>query len=196
VHSRRERKTILATHVVTSVALVGTSAELLVTALRAGTRSDLQDAHALYALMQLLIFTLGAPVSLIALGTGVWLVTITRWTLLGDLWVTGKLALLTGTILVGSFATGPATTALLRTSATGHTDPGTRGLLVAAIGAQAAMVIAATALAVFKPNRRRRSNAAPDDPTREDDKDRSRVVREIRPAGDDSRARRGQSLES
>jgi ascorbate-specific PTS system EIIC-type component UlaA len=163
VPSRRERKTILATHVVTSVALVGTSAELLVAALRAGTRSDPQDAHALYGLMQLLIFTLGAPVSFIALGTGVWLVAITRWTLLRDLWVTGKLALLTGTILVGSFATGPATTALLRTSATGHTDPGTRGLLVAAIGAQAAMVVAATALAVFKPNRRR-SNAAPDDP--------------------------------
>ena len=154
------KKALLTVHVATSVALVGTSTELLVIAVRAATRSDPSDAHSLYALMQLLVFTLGVPVSFIALGTGIWLVTISRWRLLRDLWVTGKLVLLSGTILVGSVATGPAVGSLLRASGGGHTDGSSRWLIVAAIGAQAAMVAAATTLAIFKPARRARPLAA------------------------------------
>lgn len=149
------KKSLLAIHVATSVALVGSSAELLVTAARAATRSDLQQAHALYALMQLLVFSLGVPLSFVALGTGLWLVAVTRWTLLRDWWVSGKLALLTGTIGVGALATGPMIASSLEASSRAASSSD-RWSLVAAIGAQGAMVLAATALAVFKPRTPRR----------------------------------------
>jgi hypothetical protein len=161
---RAHRRTWLTVHVATSVALVGTSAELLVTAVRAATRSDPYDAHSLYALMQLLIFSLGVPTSFVALGTGLRLVAISRWKLLRDLWVTGKLLLLAGTILVGSIATGPMSATLVRTSAGGHLGGSDRWLLAAAIGAQATMVVTATALAIFKPSRRRRALVATSTP--------------------------------
>jgi hypothetical protein len=61
----------LTVHVIASVALVGTSAGTLMSALHAATRAVTQQAHALYDLMQLLVYSLGIPCTLIALATGI-----------------------------------------------------------------------------------------------------------------------------
>jgi hypothetical protein len=149
------RRTILTIHIASGVALLGTSAGLAITAVRAATRSDSEQAHTIYELMRLLTYSLGIPLSFIALISGLLLAISSKWGVVRYWWVTAKLAFLVATILVGALLTGPSIDTML-----GVTKPGFPGddraqwTLVAAVGGQIAMVLSATALAVFKPGGR------------------------------------------
>jgi hypothetical protein len=67
-------------------------------------------------------------------------------------WVTGKVALLTTTILVGALVTGPRIDELVDQTAPGQRgDPSQEWELVAVLGLQIVMVLTASVLAVFKP---------------------------------------------
>jgi predicted integral membrane protein DUF2269 len=158
------RRTILTIHIASGVALLGTSAGLAITAVRAATRSDPQQAHTIYELMRLLTYSLGIPFSFIALISGLTLAVSSKWGVVRYWWVTAKVAFLVATILVGALLTGPSIDTML-----GETRPGFPGddaaqwTLVAAVGVQIAMVLSAIVLAVFKPGGRvpRLGRAAP-----------------------------------
>ena len=146
------RKTVLTVHVASAVALVGSSAGLLITSVRAATRAETGQAHTLYELIQLLAFTLGIPCSFIALGSGATLALTSRWGILRHWWVTAKLALLLATILTGALVTRRGIDAMLDGTAPGGTgDHGAQWTLVASVAVQLGMVLTATVLAVFKP---------------------------------------------
>jgi len=146
------RKTVLTIHIASSVALLGSSAGLLLAGLRAATRSEPAQAHTIYELMQLLAFSLGVPCSFIALLSGATLALTSRWGLVRHWWVMTKLLLLLATILTGALVTGRSIDAMLDDTAPGGTGgDGAQWTLVIAVAAQLTMVVAANVLAVFKP---------------------------------------------
>jgi hypothetical protein len=146
-------KTILTLHIASAVALLGTSAGIAVMAGRAGASDDVAGAHAVYEVMQLLTLSLGIPLSFTAL-TG-------PWGLFRYWWVTAKLVLLVAVIVVGATVTGTSIETLIDvTEARPSATSDARWTLVAAVAAQATMVLAATALAVVRPGGRIR-RAAP-----------------------------------
>jgi hypothetical protein len=105
--------------------------------------------------MRLLALALGIPLSFVALISGIVLALAGRWGLFGYWWVTAKLALLAGVIVVGATLTGASIGSLLDASARGGAGaPGARAALLAALAAQGAMVLAATILSVFRPGGR------------------------------------------
>lgn len=151
----RLRKSLLTLHVVTAVGLLGSVAGLLVAAIRAATRDDLVDAHAIYELMAILPFTLGIPCSFLALGSGVVLGLTSRWGLVRHWWVTAKLALLGATILLGALAVGPTVDTLVDgTASAGAVDRDGAWRLVVVLATQLAMVLTAVILAIFRPGGR------------------------------------------
>jgi hypothetical protein len=157
--SGHARHSVLTIHIAASVTLLGTTAGLLTSSAYA-SQQDAQDAHAIYTLCRLLVFSLDVPLSLIALVSGAWLALASRWGLLRTWWVTLKLALLLGTIVLGATMTGRALTTLL--SAAGHgTTSNAHWLLLAAATCQLAILLVATILSVFKPFGRIRSRQAP-----------------------------------
>jgi hypothetical protein len=160
------RKSLLTLHIVSAVALLGSVAGLLVAGIRAATRDEIGEAHAIYELMSILPFALGIPLSFIALATGVWLALTSRFGLLRHWWVTGKLVLLLATIAMGALVSGPLMGDLAdQTAAGGSGDRSGEWTVVVALGVQIAMVLAASILAVFKPRGRtpfRRDVAAGD----------------------------------
>lgn len=146
------RKTVLTVHIASAVALVGTSAGLLIAGVRAATRSEPAQAHTIYELMQLLAFSLGIPFSFVALASGATLALSSRWGLVRHWWVTVKLVLLLATIVTGALVTGRSIDAMLDDTGPGGTgDDGAQWTLVIAVAAQLAMVVTANVLAVFKP---------------------------------------------
>src|SRR5205085_11616204 len=153
------RTAVLRVHVASAVALLGTSAGLVIMALHAGERADRQSAHAVYEVMRLLVLSLGIPLSFIALISGAALAVTGRWGLFGYWWVTLKLALLVAVIVVGATLTGRSIGTLL--GITARSSPlvsGARWTLLAATAVQAAMVLAATILSVVRPGGRIRSS--------------------------------------
>jgi hypothetical protein len=149
------RKSLLTLHVVTAVGLLGSVAGLLVAATRAATRDDLVDAHAIYELMAILPFTLGIPLSFLALGSGLALGLTSRWRVLRHWWVTAKLALLGGTILLGALVVGPTVDTLVDgTVSAGAVDRDGAWRLVVVLATQLVMVLAAVILAMFRPGGR------------------------------------------
>jgi hypothetical protein len=153
-HRRRvgARKGLLTLHIVSAVGLLGSVSGLLVAGIRAATRDDVTEAHTIYELMSVLPFALGIPLSFIALGSGLLLGLTSRWGVLRHWWVTGKLALLTTTILVGALVTGPSIDELVVQTAPGQPGgPSGEWELVAVLGLQIVMVLTASTLAVFKP---------------------------------------------
>jgi hypothetical protein len=152
------RTAVLTVHIASAVALLGTSAGLVIMALHAGGRADRQSAHAVYEVMRLLTLSLGIPLSFTALVSGAALAVTGRWGLFGYWWVTLKLGLLVAVIVVGATLTGGSIGTLL--DVTERTRPAmsdARWTLLAATGVQAAMVLAATILSVVRPGGRIRS---------------------------------------
>jgi hypothetical protein len=155
------RKTILTLHIASAVALLGTSAGLAVMAGRAGASDDVAGANAVYEVMQLLTLSLGIPLSFTALLSGAALALTGPWGLFRYWWVTAKLVLLVAVIVVGATVTGTSIETLIDvTEARPAATSDARWTLVAAVAAQATMVLAATALAVVRPGGRIR-RAAP-----------------------------------
>jgi hypothetical protein len=152
-------KTLLATHIASSVALLGSSIELLLAASRAATRTDPRQAHTLYELIRLLTFAIGVPLSFIALASGVALALRSRWKILQDGWVTGKLVCLLTTIAIGALLDNREIDMLCRATAESGRGGDARWLLAAGFAAQGALVLVAIALAVFKPRQRSSQSA-------------------------------------
>ena len=146
------RRALLTLHIVSAVGLLGSVAALLVAGIRAATRSDVMEAHAIYELMSVLPFALGIPFSFVALGSGILLGLTSRWGLVRHWWVTGKLALLVATILLGALVTGQSIGELAdATAPAGSGDHTGEWAVVAVLGLQIALVLSANILAVFKP---------------------------------------------
>ena len=148
---RDARKALLTLHIVTAVGLLGSVAGLLVAATRAATRHDVAEAHAIYELMAILPFTVGIPLSFLALGTGTLLGLTSRWGVLRHWWVSAKLALLVATILLGALVVGPTVDTLADGTAPAAVDRTGAWRLVVVLATQLTMLLAAVVLAVFRP---------------------------------------------
>lgn len=149
------RKVVLTIHIVAALALLGASSVLVVGSAHAAIRDDASDAHAVYALLRLLTFSVDIPLAVIALLGGLTLALTSRWRIFGDRWLTTKLALYVATATVGVAFLGPSLDTMLdvtETSSPGESSRRWRPVVLAA--AQAVMLITAATLAVFKPGRR------------------------------------------
>ena len=104
---------MLTTHIASAVALLGTTAGLAIMGARTAGSDDFRQAHAVYDVMSLLTFSLGIPLSFIALASGVLLATTSKWGLFGYWWVTTKLALLVAVIVIGATVTGASIDTML-----------------------------------------------------------------------------------
>jgi hypothetical protein len=152
---RRSRRLLVTIHIATSVALFGTSVELVLSASRAASAETAREANDIYELIRVLTYAIGIPFSFVALASGILLAVTSRWGVFRHWWVTGKLALLVGTLAVGGVLDGPTIDSLRHATTTGHMGAASqRWTLIAAFAAQAAMVFAALTLAVYKPRGR------------------------------------------
>ena len=147
---RRARLGLTTLHVTSAVGLLGATASTLLLALAATASDDPAFAHSTYRLMSLQSAVFGIPLSFISLFSGITLGLGTHWGVLRHWWVTAKLALIVGVIANGALMIGPSVDALRH----GAGD-GTELRLVAAAVLSLLMLMAATALSVFKPGRRR-----------------------------------------
>ncbi len=147
------RRALLTLHIIAGVGLLGDVAAVLAVNVRAATTDDPALAAAAYELLAMFTVLFGIPLSLISLATGILLGLATPWGILRYAWVTAKLALVLGVILVGSLL-GPGTEAM-RTG-----DGGAETRLIAGSAYDVAALTLATGLSVFKPRRRRPSRRA------------------------------------
>jgi Predicted integral membrane protein (DUF2269) len=144
------RRVVLMLHVIAGVGLLGDVGAVLAVNIRAATTDDPGFAAASYELLAMFTVMFGIPLSLTALATGILLGLATPWGVLRYAWVTTKLVLLVGVILVGSLVLGPGTDAM-RTG-----DGGAEARLIAGSAYDVFALTLATGLSVFKPRRRRR----------------------------------------
>jgi uncharacterized membrane protein len=162
--SSRARKAVLVAHVISSVALVGSSAGVLVIALSAAATDESVAAHALYVSLRTAVFALAVPLSFIALGSGIVLGLGTKWGVLRHRWVTAKLVLLVVIILTGALVVRPSMDHVI--AATAAPAPAAKADLGSSqwqpvLAAASNIVLAAVAagLAIFKPGGRLRRRA-------------------------------------
>lgn len=145
----KARKSLVVLHVVVSVAILGqvwANAVLAATAM-----ADPDAARTVYRLMDVLIFASAAPLSMLALVSGIVLGLGTKWGVLRFRWVVAKLVLLVGTVATGIAVQGPLIEDLLA-----QPTPQVQGIHLAVTGLQFVMLVAATWLSVFKPGGRMR----------------------------------------
>lgn len=145
-----QRHTLLTLHIAGGVALLGTAAGLLVAGAYAASRHP-AEAHTIYKLSQVLVFSLDIPFAIIALISGVWLSVASKWGLFGYWWVVGSLAFLVATILVGALVIGLSLKSALDATAQGNSPGRAQWLLIVAPALQLPMLLGATILGVFKP---------------------------------------------
>ncbi|MDA0140810.1 hypothetical protein [Solirubrobacter deserti] len=124
---------------------------MLAVNVRAATTDDPALAAASYELLAMFTVLFGIPLSMVSLATGIVLGMATPWGVLRYAWVSAKLVLLVGVVLVGSFLLGPGTAAMR------SGDGGAEARLIAGSAYDVAALTLATGLSVFKPRRRRRS---------------------------------------
>ncbi len=143
----RHRKAIVVLHVISSVAILGqvwVNAVLAVIAMRAP-----DSARAGYSFMQNLVYASAAPLSVLALVSGVVLGLGTKWGVLRFRWVTAKLVLLLVTVLTGMTIQGPLLEQLIAAP-----SPTAQLANLAATAVQFVLLAVATWLSVFKPGGR------------------------------------------
>jgi hypothetical protein len=144
------RRAVLTIHIVAGVGLLGDVAAVLAINVRAATTGDPALAAASYELLGMFTVLFGIPLSFGALVTGVVLGLGSKWGVARYAWVTAKLVLLIGVILVGALVLGPGTEAMR------SGDGGAEARLIAGAGYDVVALTLATGLSVFKPGRRRR----------------------------------------
>lgn len=146
---RRARHTLLTVHIAVAVGLLGDSAGFLAVAIRRASSDDPSFVDAAHDLLGMFALLFGIPLSFLALLTGVALGLGTPWGVLRYPWVIAKLLLIVSVIVVGATVLRPVLT----------DDSATTGNMPLIVGASwdVAALTAATALAVFKPGRPRRS---------------------------------------
>lgn len=147
--TRTVRKPLTALHIIASVGLLGSSSALLMVAVTAATTHDAQLAHSAYRLMDTQTLVFGIPLSFTALFTGLGMGLVTKWGVLRYWWTTAKLTLLVLTILCGALVIGPGIDDRLH-------GQGSEWGVVAAVGANVAMLTGAAVISVFKPGGRLR----------------------------------------
>ncbi|NGN69596.1 hypothetical protein G5C51_37640 [Streptomyces sp. A7024] len=150
------RKLVLTLHVIASVALLGEVWGLTALNLYVTTSGGMDEdtARTAYDLMTVLVFAGGMPLSLTALATGILLGLGTKWGVTLHFWTFAKLVLNVSVIVIGITLFQPEAMAAAYENGT-HTT-GQQWSNVAAVGGQLAMLIAATALSVYKPKGRLR----------------------------------------
>lgn len=142
------RKAILTVHIAVSVGLLGDSAGYLAVAIKGAVTSDPDLANACYQLLQMFAFMFGIPLSFAALITGVLLGLGTGWGIFRHKWVTTKFLLILSVIAVGALVLKGGMSAMI----TGQ--GGAEQRLIAGAAYDVLALVAATALAVFKPGGR------------------------------------------
>jgi hypothetical protein len=151
------RKVLLTVHVVAAVGLLGASIVLLIASAHAATRDDRQEAHATYALLQLVAYSVDVPLALIALLAGVLLALSSTWGIFRYWWVTAKLAILLTTITLGATLVAPSINTLLDVTKTSDvSESSARWRLVSVAAIQLPMLLVAATLGIFKPKGRLR----------------------------------------
>jgi hypothetical protein len=146
---------------VAALGLLGASGVLTIASLDAATRADPHEAHALYSLLRLLTFSLDVPLALIAMLSGLTLALTSKWRIFRYWWVTGKLAILLTTIILGITLVGPSIATMLDVTET--QSPGessARWRLISVAGVQVTMLLVAASLGVFKPGGRLRPESS------------------------------------
>ena len=149
----RVRRALLCVHIIAGVGLLGDVAAVLAVNVRAATTGDAELAAASYELLAMFTLLFGIPLSLASLGTGILLGLSSAWGVVRYGWVSTKLALLIGVILVGSFVLGPGTDAMR------SGEGGAEARLIAGSAYDVLALTLATGLSVFKPRRRRVADA-------------------------------------
>lgn len=143
------RRALLTAHIVAGVGLLGDVAAVLAVNVRAATTDDPALAAASYELLTMFTVLFGIPLSFIALVSGILLGLGSKWGVLRYGWVTVKLVLLVGVILVGALVLGPGTEAMR------SGDGGAEARLIAGSAYDVVALTVATAVSVFKPGGRR-----------------------------------------
>jgi uncharacterized membrane protein len=143
------RKALLTIHIVVAVGLLGDSAGFLAIAIRAAVTDDPELAASSYELLRMFSYVFGIPLSFATLATGVSLGLTSSWGILRYPWTIGKLLLIVSVILVGALVIDGALEQL-------QDGSDARGELIAAASWDVVALGTATALAVYKPGRRRR----------------------------------------
>lgn len=148
------RKLVLTTHVTCSVGWLGAVGSFLALALVGLTTQDEARARAAYVAMDVIAWFVILPLSLASPATGIGQSLATRWGLFRHYWVLIKLFMTIPSCIflllhmrpIGHIARMAATTAL------GNGDLGALRLKLAVnAGAAAVVLLAATALSIYKP---------------------------------------------
>jgi hypothetical protein len=154
------RKSILTVHVIAGVALVGITGTVMILSLMAAGAASSTEAHALYRSAQVVALAMAIPFSLTSLATGIVLGLRTPWGVFRYRWVTAKLALQLGIILMGALVVGPTVEDLVQDAAAGRPLGSGRWQLAIAGGVNLLFAITAVGLSVFKPGGRLRRSPA------------------------------------
>lgn len=153
--SPRLRKIVLATHIVSSVGLIGAVAVLILMTTIAATTDDAEYAASIYDLASVETAMFGIPLSFVSLFSGLALGLGTKWGVLRYKWTAIKLALNLTVPLCGAFVTGPGI-AEMRDDLTA----GAEWQVVAGAAWNASAFLIAATLGVFKPGGRLRGQRA------------------------------------
>jgi len=147
------RRLLLVVHIISSVALLGASASILLLAVTGASSNDAELEEAAYRIASTSGLVLGIPLSFTALFSGIALAVFAKWGLLRYPWVTIKLGLLIATILSGALVIGPNADRLMD-------DPtGSAALLTAGAVFNVAALATSTALSIYRPGKQRRAKA-------------------------------------
>lgn len=157
--SPRVRKLALTAHVTASVGWFGAVAVFLALAVTGLVARDPLTVRSVYAAMGVTGWSVIVPLCLASLVTGVLSSLGTTWGLLRHYWITVKLAitvLATGALLLHMPPIGRIAAAAAAPAWTGDDLGGMRTQLVVQSGAALLVLLAATALSVYKPQGRTR----------------------------------------
>ncbi len=144
------RRLVLVIHIMSSVALLGASASVLLLAITGSTTDDPELAEAAYRFASTSGAVFGIPLSFTALFSGLALALGGKWGLFRYPWVTAKLGLLVATIFSGALLIGPSADRLMHGAADGST------VLIAGAVLNVVALATATALSIYRPGKARR----------------------------------------
>lgn len=139
--------TLITTHIILSVGLLGDSAGFLAVAIRRAASDDEAFRMATREILAMFALYFGIPLSFLAALTGLALGLSTKWGILRHPWVIIKLGLIVSVIVVGATLISP----VIQPQAQPND-----GLLILGGTWDVAALLVAVALAVFKPGNRRR----------------------------------------
>lgn len=152
--TRRQRRTLLTVHVVSSVGWLGVSLAMLTLALFGRFSHGRRGIEGAYWTAHVFVDVLVIPFALLSLTTGVWLSLVTHWGLTRHTWVFVKLVLTVVTTGLSAFALRPTVMTAFRESgprgnlAALH-DAGT-GLIAAGVVSSSTYLFM-TVISTFKP---------------------------------------------